>query len=135
GHVETAAEVGVDHLLPLLAVHPLHRRVASDPGIVDQHVDRTELAFNLTHAVLTRVEIGDVPFECLDSGAVREGACALVVTRIVGSYFHAHVTKGDADRFADSTRAAGDDRNPCHCGAPFWFGARLFRGKPACKLT
>ena len=46
-HVEAAAEVRIDHVLPLLVVHSLHRRIARDSGVVDQHVDRPELRFDL----------------------------------------------------------------------------------------
>ena len=70
GHVEAAAEVGVDDVLPFLAVHPLHRRVARDPGIVDEHVDGTKVGLDLPHAFLARVIVGDVPFVGLDAGSV-----------------------------------------------------------------
>ena len=40
GHVEAAAEIDVDHLVPGLAAHPLHGAVAGDAGIVDHDVDR-----------------------------------------------------------------------------------------------
>ena len=48
--------------LPLGAVHPLHRAVAGDAGIVDEHVDRAELGLDLGDAGVAGVEIGDVPF-------------------------------------------------------------------------
>ena len=71
GHVEAAAEIGVDDLLPLLVVHALHRRVAGDPGIVDQHVDRAEVGFDLRATPsLARFVVGDVEFIGRDAGAL-----------------------------------------------------------------
>jgi hypothetical protein len=68
GHVEAAAEIDVDHLVPHLAGHPLHRRVAGDSGIVDEDVDRPQLRLDLAAAFEAGVEIADVPFVGLDSG-------------------------------------------------------------------
>src|SRR5205085_9105696 len=55
GHVEAAAEVDVDDLLPLHAVHPLHGRIAGDSGIVDQHIDRPDLGLDLRDAFHARL--------------------------------------------------------------------------------
>src|SRR5437773_1882073 len=43
GHIEAAAEVDVDHLVPLPAVHLANRSVAGDPGVIDQHIGRPEV--------------------------------------------------------------------------------------------
>jgi hypothetical protein len=49
-HVEQRAEIGVDHRRPLLRLHAVELGVAGDAGIVDQHVDRPELGFDLLDA-------------------------------------------------------------------------------------
>src|SRR3546814_1090011 len=72
-HVEAAAEVHVDDFVPHLARHSLHRAVARDAGVVDQHVDRSQLAFHLLCAGEAGVEIGDIPLVGLDAGAVGKG--------------------------------------------------------------
>src|SRR4030095_8198452 len=106
GHVEAAAEVRIHDLLPLLVVHALHRRVAGDAGIVDQHVDRSDFFLDLLHARLTGFVVGDVPFERRNAGAFRELASALVIACVIRRDLHALVAQRDADRFADSTGTA-----------------------------
>jgi len=95
-------------------VHPLHRRVAGDSGVVDEHVDRPEVGFDLAHAFLARVIVGHVPFVGGDPGALGEFARALVVAGVIGSDLHSHVLEGDADRLANAARSAGDDRHSSH---------------------
>jgi hypothetical protein len=56
-HVETGREVGLDHGIPLLEAHPVHRRVTRDAGIVDQHVDRAEIGLDLLDPVGTGGEV------------------------------------------------------------------------------
>ena len=42
----------------------------------------------------------------------------------------------DADRLADSARAAGDDRYSCHARLPCVLNARAYSSlQPACKFT
>src|SRR6185369_996646 len=55
GHVEAAAEVRIHHLLPLLMIHPLHRRIAGDAGVVDEHVDRPDFRLDLFDALLAGI--------------------------------------------------------------------------------
>ena len=64
-----------------------------------------------------------------------EFARALVIAGIVGGDLHAHVPKCDADRLADSARAAGDDRNSCHDALPCWSRSAPIPAPPAFKLT
>ena len=49
-HVEQRIEIGVDHRRPLLGLHPMQLRIAGDAGIVDQHVDRSEIGHDLFDA-------------------------------------------------------------------------------------
>src|SRR6185503_15620512 len=84
GHVEAAAEIDVDHLVPRLAAHPLHRAVARDAGIVDQNVDRSEVALYLLDTSHAGVEVGHVPFVGLDAGALAERTRFFLVAGIIG---------------------------------------------------
>src|SRR6185369_9953987 len=102
GHVEAATEVRINHLLPLLMIHPLHRRIARDPRIVHQHIDRPDLRLDLLDALLAGIEIRHVPFVGADAGARGELARSLVVAGVIGRDLHPHVAKCDADRFADT---------------------------------
>ena len=90
-------------------VHPLHRRVAGDPGVVDENIDRAELGFDLADTVDARLMIGDVEFIGLDPGAVGEFARALVIAGIGRGDGHSLVLQSDADRLADPARSAGYD--------------------------
>ena len=58
--LKQAAEIGVDHLVPLLRRHLVHGGVAGDAGIVDQDLDRAELGFDLLDARFAGFEVGDV---------------------------------------------------------------------------
>src|SRR5688500_8565 len=130
GHVEAAAEIDVDHRVPRLAVHPLHRAVAGDAGIVDEDVDRAELAFHLLRAGDAGVEVGDVPFVGLDAIAFAELARFLLVAGIVGGDGDALVAQRDADRFADAAGPAGDDCTACLVPLPGVFGTGLIAAQP-----
>jgi hypothetical protein len=57
-HVEQRAEIGVDHRVPLLERHLVEGAVLGDAGIVDQHVDRTEIGLDLLDAGGAGVERG-----------------------------------------------------------------------------
>src|SRR6185436_8766109 len=123
GHVEHAAEVDVDHLAPLAAIHPLHRRIAGDARIVDEDVDGPELALHLAHALDARVEVGYVPLEALDPGALGELARPFLIAGIIGRDLHAHVAQRHADCFADAARTARHDRHSSHQNPPPAFGS------------
>src|SRR5690625_5754549 len=45
--VEGAGQVGVEHLLPLLALHAQREGVAGDAGVVDEHLDGAQLAAHI----------------------------------------------------------------------------------------
>ena len=98
-HVEADAEIGLDHRVPLLEAHALHRRVAGDAGIVDQHVDRAaERRLDRLDALGAGVEIGDVEFEDRDAGLGREFLRRLVVAAVIGGDLVAGVLQRDRDR-------------------------------------
>src|SRR3954470_21938660 len=114
GHVEAAAQIYVDDLVPGLAVHPLHGCVASDSGIVDEDVDRPQLGFDPGDSGDAGIVVGDVPFIGPDAGAGGEVACFLLVAGIIGGDGDSPVPERDADRLADAAGAAGDDCYACH---------------------
>src|SRR5205814_10388630 len=108
GHVEAAAEIDVHHLVPLRPAHLADGGVAGDAGVVDQHINRPEVGLDLAHAVLARVEIGDVPPVGGDAGTIGELARPLLIPGVIGCDIHPHVAKGNADRLADAARSASD---------------------------
>ncbi len=95
-------------------IHALHRRVAGDAGVVDQHVDRPELGFDLLHAFLAGIVIRNVPLVGGNSGALGELARTLVVAGVGGSDLHPHILERDADCLADAAGSAGYDRHSRH---------------------
>src|SRR4029450_1412377 len=130
GHVEAAAEIDVDHLFPRLTAHPFHRAVARDAGIVDQNVDRAEVAFDLMDTGHAGVEVGHIPLVGLDAGALAELACFVLIAGIIGGNGDAFVAKRDADRLANAAGTTGDDSDVCHGYSPLW----LYDG-PYCRGT
>ena len=72
GHVEAPAEIGVDHLFPVLIAHLQDGAVARDAGIVDDDIDIAEVARDLRAAGLACVVIAHIPFIGGDSGAIGE---------------------------------------------------------------
>ncbi len=123
GHVETSAEVGVDHVLPLGMIHPFHRRVASDSGVVDKHVDRAEVAFDRSDSVNARLVIGDVEFIGLDPGPVGEFLRPLLIAGISRGDIHPHVLERDTDRLTDTARPAGYHCHSSHLSLLFSLGS------------
>src|SRR5512146_1240128 len=95
-------------------VHLAHRRVARDPGIVDEDVDGAKVIFDLANPLLAGVEIPDVPFAGIDPGSLRDLARALLVAGVVSDDLHPHLPERYADRFADTARPPGNDRNSSH---------------------
>jgi hypothetical protein len=69
--VEAGAEVGVDDLVPLLGGHAVHGAVAGDAGVVDQHLDRSQVLLDLGDAGGDRVEVADVELVGGDAVCVR----------------------------------------------------------------
>ncbi len=58
--IEQAAEIGRDHLIPLLAPHPRQRGVARNARIVDERVDPAELGRDRLDGVTHGIGVGDV---------------------------------------------------------------------------
>ena len=58
--VESAGDVGVQHLGPGLLAQPPERAVVGDAGIVDQEVDPAQLLLGLVDELLHRLPVADV---------------------------------------------------------------------------
>ena len=69
-HVEQAVEVGPHDRVPVDLVHLLEGHVARDAGVVDQDVDRADLALHLGDRARARVDVGDVAGDGEDVVAV-----------------------------------------------------------------
>ncbi len=83
-HVEQRAEIGIDHRGPLFRLHAVQLGVARDAGIVDQHVDRSELGLDLLDAGGAGVERRDVPLVDVDAGFGLEFLCRFIIAGVIG---------------------------------------------------
>ena len=72
-------EIDVDDFVPMLGRHLVQHGVARDAGIVDEHVDRAERAFDVLDAGGAGREIADIPFEDGDAGLGLELLRGLVI--------------------------------------------------------
>ena len=66
-HVEQRVEVGVDDGVPLIRRHLVEHAVLGDAGVVDQHVDRSEILLDLREAGDAGVVVADVPLVDVDA--------------------------------------------------------------------
>jgi hypothetical protein len=105
------AEVGVEHLVPLLDAHRLDRRALPDAVVRDQHVERPERLLGTSHQALGLAGPGEV-------GAQHHSGSAHLGERLPGGGLVAAV--GDRDLraqprheqrrvAADAAAAAGDE--------------------------
>jgi hypothetical protein len=62
----------------------VHRCVAGDPSIVDEHFDRAKLRFDLFDALEAGIEIGDIELEDWNAGLLLELPRGVVVATVVG---------------------------------------------------
>src|SRR5690606_29205246 len=112
-HVEHPAQVDVQHLLPLPALHLAQGDVAGDAGGVDEDVERAARALGGGDELCAGVEVGHVQRGEADVQPLHlapEGADALLVaTQVGGDDAAARVGQGNADRGAETAYAAGDD--------------------------
>ncbi len=111
---EGAAEIGRDDIVPAFALHVDHEAVARDAGVVDEHIDRSELASHAAEECVDRHfvrdvaslgERSDVPL--LDQ---RDGFPGSVVALPVADRDgRTAIGERDSDRAADAARAASHD--------------------------
>ena len=113
-HVEQRAEIGIDNRRPLLELHAVQLGIARDAGIVDQHVDRSELGLDLLDAGGAGIEGRDVPLVDVDAGFGLEALCRLVIAGVIGgdriSGRFERLTNGGAN----AARTPSDQRNAGH---------------------
>src|SRR5262249_18448404 len=83
-HVEQRAEIGVDDGAPLVRLHAVEHGVARDPGIVDDDVDGTDLAFDLLQSGGAGVERRHIPLVYRDTGFRLELLSRFVIAAVVG---------------------------------------------------
>src|SRR5262245_13226577 len=83
-HVEQRTEICIYHRRPLLGLHAVKHGVARDTGIVNKHLDRTELSFDLFDALGAGLVGRHIPFEYRDAGLGLELLSGLVIAAIVG---------------------------------------------------
>jgi hypothetical protein len=117
-HVEQRAEVGVDHGVPLVERHLVEGGVTGDAGIVDEHVDGTEICLDLLHAFGAGVEIADIPFVDGDAGLGLELLRRSVVAGIARRNLVAGRLQRLADRSSDAPRTTRHQCNTCHIVFP-----------------
>src|SRR4029077_8841941 len=110
-HVEQRAEIGVDDRVPLIERHFVESAVLGDAGIVDEHVHRTEIGFDLLDAGGTVVERTDVPF--ID-GDARLGL-ELLGRSVIAGVARRHLVACRFQRLADcGANATGHAPHPCN---------------------
>ena len=107
-------QVGPDHVVPLLLLHPQHQRVPRDPGVVDQHVDRAPLGHGLVDEALDVFALAQVGADD-DRVAARRldlGRDLLGGPRgggVVDDDAGAGGAEGEGDGLADAAGGARDD--------------------------
>ncbi len=112
-HIEAAAEVGIEHLVPSRARHLAHGGIARDPRVVDDDLDRPQFRGDGIDRGNTGFEIGDIPLLRHDAGFFRKGFGLGVVLRVVGDDRAAHILQPNRDRATDAAGSSGDDCHAC----------------------
>jgi hypothetical protein len=88
--------------------------VARDAGIVNQHLDRTELSFDLFYALGAGLVRRYVPFEYRDAGLGLELLSGLVIAAIVGRNLITGRFQCFRDCRPDPTGSTSDQCNSRH---------------------
>ena len=113
-HVEQRAEIGVDDSIPLLKRHLVERAILGDAGIVDEHIDRTEVSLDLLDAGGAGIERAHVPFIDGNAGLGLEFVGRRVIAGVAGGNLVAGGLQRLADRRANAPRSPGHQCNTCH---------------------
>jgi hypothetical protein len=114
GEIEARTEIGIDHRIPHLAVHPLHGAVASDTGIVHQDLDRPVLRFDLGDRCLAGLVVGDVELDGRNAGAAGEFRRRRIIACIGGDDLAAGLLQLLADRGANAALPTSHQGHSCH---------------------
>src|SRR5262249_47514461 len=126
-HIEQRAEIGVDHRTPLLQRHLVKGAVLGDAGIVDEHVDRTEIGLDLLDSGRAGVERGDIPFVDGNAGLGLEFLRCGIIACITRGDLVARRLQRLADRSANASRSARYQCNTCHLSPPWQSEPELLR--------
>ena len=114
GHVEATTQIGAHHIVPVVIAHVQQCAVAGDAGIVDDDIDRADIAGNLRAGGQRGFVVTNVELVGRDAGFLGEIPCRLVIAGIAGDHGETVAAQGFADCTPDPARAPGDDRYMCH---------------------
>ena len=140
GAEEDAGQVGGQHLLPLLVLHPQEQVVAGDPGVVDEVVDPAVGRQDVRHRRLDR-----------GRGRPRRGRAprpgprpprsppppraSLAASRAPRTTCAPSAASASRDRAADAARGAGHERDLARRGDPSRLRARRRGRRPPPRAT
>src|SRR5204863_5315694 len=110
--VEDAAEVGVEHLAPVVEAHVGDAAELADAGVVDEDVHAAETADGFVDEPLRLGRLADVGAEREDAGAAAQGPDGFLQLGVVPRAdrdLHAALKKRPRDRQPDPFRTARDN--------------------------
>ena len=105
-HVETGSQVGLNHLVPLLEVHLVHGAVARYARVINQHFDRSDIAFDFCYLGLASLVIADIELVGRDTGIRSKLVRLFFVARVGCDHGITGILQCHADGFADATATA-----------------------------
>ncbi len=108
-----AAEIGVDHFIPLLLRHKSQQPIAVDSGVVYQVIDRTKLLFDAIEHGRDTLLAGEIGFHRQRLSASGDDALdhfirGLFPLTIVHGYAEPRASQSLRDGGADNPRRPGD---------------------------
>ncbi len=92
----------------------MEHAVAGDAGVVDQHLDRTEIGRDLCQSRNAGFIRRHIPLVDVDPGLGLELGRDLVVAAVIGRNLVAGPIQSLRDRRADAARTARYHSHPCH---------------------
>src|SRR4029077_11310840 len=101
-HVEQRIQVRIDHRTPLLRGHAVKHGIAGDAGVVDQHLDGTEVGLDLLEPGGAGPAGADIPLVDRIAGAGLDLRRRRVIAAVVRRDIIARGLEGLRYRFADS---------------------------------
>ena len=93
------------------------RRIARDPGVVDEDPGRPEITRHAQKAGLAGIEVGNVPLVRRDRSLAAEPARRFLVAVVDRSNPKARVLQRNRNRAPNAARATGDNRRACHAAS------------------
>ena len=122
-HVETGRQIRLNNLVPLLESHLVHGAITRDTGIIDQHFNRTNLAFDCPHGGLASVIISDIKAMGRNTGFGGKLLRRFIITRVGSNDLITGTLQCQADRFTDTASPACYQSYSAHVFSPLinWF--------------